>query len=62
MNETSKVNQRLALLDGIDLSPADLEFVATEAVDIERVVAQLEEFARDVPWISLQAQPVDKKA
>ena len=29
--------------------------------DLERVVAELEEFAQATPWISLQAQPESKQ-
>ena len=62
MNNTDKVAQRLALLEGVNLSKADLEFIATEIEDLERVVAELEEFGQDTPWISLQVQPPGKKA
>jgi hypothetical protein len=61
MNEKDKVAQRLTLLDGTALSPADIEFVSAEIKDLERVVAELEEFARDTPWISQQIQPPGKK-
>jgi hypothetical protein len=61
MNEKDKVAQRLTLLDGIALSPADIEFISAEINDLERVVAELEEFARDTPWISQQIQPAGKK-
>jgi hypothetical protein len=62
MKNTEKVAQRLALLEGISLSPADLEWIASEIEDLERVVAELEEFSQDTVWISLQAQPAGKKA
>ena len=62
MKDTDKVAQRLALLEGISLSPADLEWIASEIEDLERVVAELEEFSQDTAWISLQAQPTGKKA
>ena len=55
-----KVAQRLALLEGISLSPADLEWIASEIQDFERVVAELEEFSRDTPWTAMQVQ-LDKK-
>ena len=62
MNTTDKIAQRLALIEGVNLSKADLEFIATEIKDFERVVAELEEFGQDTPWISMQVQPAGKKA
>lgn len=62
MNEKDKMNHRLALLDGIELSPADIEFVVAEIRDIERVVAELEKFSGDTPWMSQQIQPSGRKA
>ena len=62
MKDTDKAAQRLALLEGVDLSKADLEFITNEIRDLERVVAELEEFGQDTPWISMQVQPPDKKA
>ena len=52
MKDTDKVSQRLALLDGVNLSTADIEFIVTEIKDLERVMAELEEFGQDTPWIS----------
>lgn len=62
MKDTDKVSQRLALLDGVNLSAADIEFIVTEIKDLERVVAELEEFGQSTPWISQQVQPPGKKA
>jgi hypothetical protein len=62
MTDPDKIAQRLALLDGVELSPADLEFISAEIEDLERVVAELEEFAQDTPWVSQQTQPAGKKA
>ena len=62
MNEKEKLAARLAPLDGIDLSAADIDHITEEVKDIERVVAELEEFARDVPWVSQQIQPSGTKA
>ena len=62
MNDTDKISQRLALLEEVNLSKADLEFIAAEMEDLKRVVSELEEFGQDTPWISLQAQPPGKKA
>lgn len=62
MNDKEKLAARLASLDGIELSAADIEHISEEIKDIERVVAELEEFARDVPWMSQQTQPAGTKA
>ena len=62
MNDTDKLSHRLALLDGVEIAPADLEAIAKEIEDNQRVVAELEEFAQGTPWISQQAQPAGKKA
>ena len=62
MNYPDNIAHRLALLQGADFSPADLEAIAAEVEDLERVVAELEEFGQGTPWISLQAQPAGKKA
>ena len=62
MKDTDKVAQRLALLDGVNLSTADIELIVTEIEDLERVVAELEEFGQSTPWISQQVQPPGKKA
>jgi Asp-tRNA(Asn)/Glu-tRNA(Gln) amidotransferase C subunit len=62
MSVTEKLAHRLALLQGVNLSPADLEAIAPEIEDIERIVAELEEFSQATPWISLQAQPAGQKA
>ena len=29
---------------------------------VERILAELEEFAHDTPWVSLQTQPIEKKS
>jgi len=62
MKDTNNVARRLALLEGVNLSTADLESIVTEIKDLERVMAELEEFGQDTPWISLQVQPAGKKA
>ena len=62
MKDADKVAHRLALLEGVNLSKADLESIATEIKDLERVVVELEEFGQDTPWISMQVQPAGKKA
>jgi hypothetical protein len=62
VNATDKNAARLTLLEGVNISPADLETIANEIEDNQRIVAELEEFAQETPWVSLQAQPPGKKA
>ena len=62
MADPDKLAQRLALLEGVTFSPADLAAIAHEIEDNLRVVAELEEFSNDTAWISHQAQPADRKA
>ena len=57
-----EIAHRLSLLEGVNFSPADLEAIAKEIEDNQRVVAELEEFANDTAWISHQAQPTGRKA
>ena len=61
MKDREKIAHRLALLEGVNFSPADLESIITEIEDLERVVSELEEFSQATPWISHQAQPAGKK-
>ncbi len=61
MQVADKIAHRLALLDGVEFSAADLEFIASEIEDLERIVAELEQFGQTIPWISLQAQPSGPK-
>jgi hypothetical protein len=62
MKDMDKVAHRLALLEGVSFSPGDLESIVKEIEDNERIVAELAEFGQGTPWVSLQAQPHDKKA
>jgi len=62
MADSEKLAHRLALLEGVEFSPADLEAISHEIVDNLRVVAELEEFGNDTAWISHQAQPANRKA
>ena len=62
MNATDKISARLTLVEGVNISPADLETIANEIEDNQRIVTELEEFAQGTPWISLQIQPLGKKA
>ncbi len=61
MTDKDKIAHRLALLEEVEFSATDLEFITAEIADLERVVAELEEFAQGTPWISQQAQPASKK-
>ena len=62
MADSDKLTHRLALLEGVEFSPAELAAIANEIEDNQRVVAELEVFANDTAWISHQAQPADRKA
>jgi hypothetical protein len=61
MTNQDKLAHRLALLDGVELSADDLKSISSEIEDLDRVVAELEIFAQDTPWISQQSQPAGKK-
>jgi hypothetical protein len=45
----------------VEFSTTDLEVITTEIAEIERILAELEEFAQDTPWVSLQSQPIENK-
>ena len=62
MNDREKIVHRLALLRGVDLSPADLEAIIGELEDLDRVVTELEAFAQETPWVAQPMQPASKKA
>lgn len=62
MKDQDELAHRLALLQGVEFSPDDLAAISHEIVDNVRVVAELEEFAKDTAWISHQAQPTGRKA
>ena len=61
MADPENLAQRLELLEGVTFSPTDLEAIAKEIEDNQRVIAELEDFAKDTAWISHQAQPAEKK-
>ncbi|MEX0802293.1 MAG: hypothetical protein WD688_03080 [Candidatus Binatia bacterium] len=61
MKNTDKLAYRLALLEGVSLSPADVESIIKDIEDNERVVAELEEFSQGIPWVAMQLQPTSKK-
>jgi hypothetical protein len=62
MKPTEKTVHRLALLDGMNLSQPYLDAIAAEIADLDRIVAELEEFAQGTPWVSQQLQPAKSKA
>lgn len=62
MKTTEKIAHRLAPLAGVDLSQAYLDAIAAEIEDLDRIVAELEEFAQGTPWVSQQLQPATSKA
>ncbi|HEY7167321.1 MAG TPA: hypothetical protein VIB79_22350 [Candidatus Binatia bacterium] len=62
MAANKSTEHRLALLEGANFSSADLESITKDIEDNQRIIAELEEFAAETPWISLQAQPAGKKA
>lgn len=61
MNDREKIAHRLALLQRVNLSPTDLEAIVGELEDLDRVVAELETFGQDTPWVAQQMQPTGKK-
>jgi hypothetical protein len=60
MSEKDRCAHRLALLGDVEFSTTDLEVITTEVAEMERILTELEEFAQDTPWVSLQAQPIEK--
>jgi uncharacterized protein YoxC len=62
MKPTEKMARRLALLDDVNLSQAYLDAIVTDIEDLDRIVAELEEFAQGTPWVSQQLQPATSKA
>lgn len=57
---SGRAARRLGLLEGLSLSPVDLESIVAEFEDFDRALRELEAFAEGVPWPSLPIQP-DKK-
>jgi hypothetical protein len=62
MKHKDKVANRLALLEGVNFSQAYLDAIAAEIEDLDRIVAELEEFAQSTPWVSQQSQSRGTKA
>jgi len=62
MENSDNITRRLTLLEGVNFTAADLDAIGHEIEDNLRVVAELEAFSQDTPWISHQAQPAGRKA
>ena len=62
MKPTDKIAHRLALLDRVHLSQAYLDAIVTDIEDLDRILAELEDFAQGNPWVSQQCQPAGSKA
>jgi len=56
-----KFAHRLAFLKDVDLSEEDLGFISAELQDLDRIVAELDEFAQGIVWVSEQVQPAGSK-
>ena len=61
MIPTDKLAHRLALIKDVDLSEDDLGSIAGELEDLDRIVAELDEFAQGTVWVSQQVQPSGNK-
>jgi hypothetical protein len=60
MNGKPKVAHRMALLKDADLSAEDLGSIAAELEDLDRIIAELDEFAQGSVLVSQQVQPHSK--
>lgn len=60
--DREKIAHRLALLRDANLTAEEIDDIAGELADLDRVVAELEAFGNDTPWVSQQIQPSGKKA
>jgi hypothetical protein len=60
MQYSERINHRLALLEGVQFSSKELDSIVAEIEDLERILAELEEFGQNTPWISQQSQPSAK--
>ncbi|HZD39953.1 MAG TPA: hypothetical protein VE131_04480 [Terriglobales bacterium] len=58
---SERVMRRLTLLEGLDLSQADIESIIPELEDYDRTLRELEVFAEGTSWPSLPVQPYFKK-
>lgn len=60
MQYSERISHRLALLEGVQFSSTELDSIVAEIEDLERILAELEEFGQNTPWISQQSQPSGK--
>jgi hypothetical protein len=54
---SERAARRLGLVEGLNLSQADLDSIVAEFEDFDRALRELEAFAEGVPWPSLPVQP-----
>lgn len=54
---SERAARRLGLLEGLHLSPLDLESIVAEFEHFDEALRELEAFAEGVPWPSLPIQP-----
>ena len=54
---SERIARRLALLEGLGLTQADLESIVVELEDYDRALRELEAFAEGTSWPSLPVQP-----
>jgi hypothetical protein len=59
---SERLKRRLALLEGLTLSQADLDSIVAELELFDRALQELEAFAEGVPWPSLPVQPTMHEA
>jgi hypothetical protein len=62
MNSKIDLAHRLAMLEGVEFSAADIDAIGAEVEDLQRVIAELDEFGQPTPWVSQQIQPAGEKA
>jgi hypothetical protein len=54
---SERTARRLGLLEGLRLSPVDVESIVAEFENFDQALRELETFAEGVPWPSLPIQP-----
>ena len=61
MPNSDEVAHRLALLQSVAIASSDLDAITKDIEDNLRIVAELEEFSKDIRWTALQLQPPRSK-